>query len=269
MDFFNILLSALIQLGYLTGTAIAIGFVLGFMRRRSIIYMNTAFGDKAVMLSAIFGTPVHELGHAAMCLLFGHRIEKVKLVQLPDKDGTLGYVNHSYNSKSVYQRAGLFFIGLAPLFSGTAAIVGLMAAFLPDSFSSFIRSISTDGTAMYSLGNGYSVFMSLSESLFSVENFMRPAFWLFMFLAVSIASHIALSKADVSACKEGLAVIYICLVMINLAGNLIGQSLSSALGIISIYNSYLLSFSLVALMFSAIGLALSYFAYRLRLAFAR
>jgi hypothetical protein len=49
----------------------------------------------------------------------------------------LGYVFHSYNRKSIYQTVGNFFIGIAPIISGTAALFLGLYFLLPHSFKAF------------------------------------------------------------------------------------------------------------------------------------
>ena len=64
--------------------------------------------------------PLHELSHALACLLFRHKITGIRLVSF---DGGLGgYVNHTWNTKSLYQRFGLFFIAIAPLLTAIAML---------------------------------------------------------------------------------------------------------------------------------------------------
>lgn len=73
------------------------------------------FGSKAVYLTGWVGTPVHEISHVLMCFIFNHKVIDVALFKPEPESGVLGYVTHSYNSRSLYQRVGCLFVGLAPL----------------------------------------------------------------------------------------------------------------------------------------------------------
>ncbi|WP_153448932.1 hypothetical protein [Vibrio algicola] len=74
--------------------------------------------------SAMFGTPLHELSHAVMALLFRHKIHKIKFFQF-GQDGRLGYVEHNWNRRSIYQSVGMFFIAIAPMLVAMLALWGL------------------------------------------------------------------------------------------------------------------------------------------------
>ncbi len=64
-------------------------------------------------LLSFFGTVLHELSHAIMCVIFRHKIEKIVLFTLKDQKAR-GYVNHQYNPRSMYQCLGCFMIATAP-----------------------------------------------------------------------------------------------------------------------------------------------------------
>lgn len=65
-------------------------------------------------LSSLVGTPIHELSHYVGCLLFFHKVTGIKLFPT-STTGTLGYVLHSWNTRSIYQSIGCFFIAVAPM----------------------------------------------------------------------------------------------------------------------------------------------------------
>jgi hypothetical protein len=74
---------------------------------------------------------IHELSHALFCIIFGHKIQEMKLFS-PENDGTLGYVNHSYNPKNPYQQIGNFFIGTGPIWGGVLLLYVASYFLLPE-----------------------------------------------------------------------------------------------------------------------------------------
>lgn len=76
----------------------------------------------AYMTLGVVGIPLHELSHAIAAVLFRHRIGRIQWVGF-GPHGLSGYVEHSWNSRSIYQRVGLFWIGVAPLL--TAMVVSV------------------------------------------------------------------------------------------------------------------------------------------------
>ncbi|WKB36195.1 hypothetical protein QS257_02860 [Terrilactibacillus sp. S3-3] len=137
----NMVWLTFVEFAALIGLLVVFGFVLGMLEKRSNAYMMSAFGMKGVLATAWIGTPVHELGHAVMCLLFGHKIVEIKFLQIQSTDGTLGYVAHRYDPRSLYQRIGNFFIGIAPLLSGSIAIFACMYLFAPESFEAIRQTV--------------------------------------------------------------------------------------------------------------------------------
>ena len=120
-----------------------------FLLQRSVFSVSTRlFDGRIIYLSAWICTPIHELSHAFFCLLFGHKIQKIVLFN-PDKRGTLGYVNHSYNNHNLWQVMGNFFIGIAPLFGGLFTLYLLTYCLLENAaslFQLFKFAISTEST---------------------------------------------------------------------------------------------------------------------------
>jgi len=242
---------------YMTGMIIIVGFILGFLRDHSIENFQRSFGWKAVSITAIIGVPIHELSHAAICLLFGHKIKKIVLVQKRDESGVLGYVNHAYNPNSIYQQTGNFFIGIAPIFGGISVIIALMHIIIPQTYSKFmnismnnllITKINAD--AIKGILNSY---VDLIQIIFSANNFANPYFILFLFLAICISSHISLSSADIKGASKGLFIIFIIILVLNVLGLsrfVMAQSILK-------YNIVIIGFLIVSLIFSSITYVIS------------
>ena len=84
--------------------------------------MRSQASRSLYFMSAFIGVPIHELSHAFFAVLFRHKIDKMCLFQR-ESSGRLGYVQHCWNTRSLYQVVGLFFIAIAPLFGAGLVIV--------------------------------------------------------------------------------------------------------------------------------------------------
>lgn len=151
----------------------------------------------------IFGVISHELGHYFFCKLFKHKVLKVVLYS-PQANGTLGYVEHSYNRRSLFERVGNVFIGIAPVISGIFFSTLLTLLMWPD--DGFVRLVSVTHTLI--VGNGFSGYFELQPLLlrhywqvFSEQPF-KLAIWLY--LLGSIVNHLTPSKADLEGARQGV-----------------------------------------------------------------
>lgn len=246
-----------------TGSLLVIGVVLGILEHRANYYVQSVFGIKGIMLTAWIGTPIHELGHLIMCYLFRHRVNEFKLFTLRPLDGVLGYVNHSWNPKSIHQNIGNFFIGMGPILGGTAALLVGMYLFLPDSFIMFSKylTLGPGQPEPYTLMKIFSLTAQLFKSIFSIENLASVNFWIYFALAIAISSHISLSKEDLKGAGRGLVAIFVFILLINVIALLLNVDLTGFFTGILALNVYLLAFSMVSVTFSLIRLVLSGFAY--------
>ena len=137
-------------LWYTLGAILICGTAVSLCRFLFLRMMGRGFGRGVVMATSALGTPIHELGHALMCLLFGHRITEMSLWQPGSEDGNLGYVTHAYKKKNPYQVLGNLFIAVGPVFSGLAVITLALRLGFPDTFSAYTSSAS----ALASSGEG-------------------------------------------------------------------------------------------------------------------
>ncbi len=260
---FTILQLSLFETLYVTGSLILVGLVLGIIENRANFYTQRVLGIKGVLATAWIGTPIHELGHLLMCYLFRHRVGKFKLVNLKTVDGVLGYVNHEWDRKSLYQNIGNFFIGMGPIFSGTAALILGMYIFLPDSSATLANYLTLNpGTAdPDQITKILILTMELFKSIFSIEHFTSARFWIYFALAIGISSHMALSWEDLKGAGRGLVTIFGLILIVNAAALILNLDISGFFRGILVLNVYLLAFSMISIVFSLIRLALSGFAY--------
>ena len=74
----DLLLGYLVQMLGLMGAVLLVGVLLELTTSRFLA--NTGRGGRTFFIvTGFLGTPVHELSHAAMCRLFGHRIKRIRL----------------------------------------------------------------------------------------------------------------------------------------------------------------------------------------------
>ena len=171
-----------------------------------------------VRFSGIIGTPIHELSHALMCLLFGHRITKVQVFNLKKRARTLGFVEHTYNRRNLYHQMGNFFIGIAPIVVGGLAVTLFVRLLTPWMYNDMMREISDVMTAS---GTGVLVeivksVVSIFVSFFSLSNFSSWRWWLCIVLAFAISIHMEISRSDIKGGLRGLAVIAVMLFVVDL-----------------------------------------------------
>jgi len=192
------------QLLFSIGAIGGMGFLIAWLNRRfyGIPGMNSA---RVCLVTGAIGTPIHELGHAFFCVVFGHRIVEIKLFRPNAGDGTLGYVSHTWNHKSFYQSVGNFFIGVGPILFGSGVLSVLMWLLAPETFRAFAANLdSLTASTAGSLLAGLPVFViSVFADFFSPGNWLRPLWWIYTILACFIALHVNLSKPDIEHAKPG------------------------------------------------------------------
>ncbi len=223
MNFFvELIIKTIIETFCLTGSIILVGFFLGILRNKSIENFQRSFGMKAVMITGFIGVPIHELSHAIFAVLFKHKIVDIKLFQRPDEAGVMGYVKHTYNVDSIYQQIGNFFIGIAPIFGGITSIILLMKIIIPASYSKFlsilIKNLNVVNLNKHAVEGILTSYSALIKTIFSLKNLENPYFFLFLFAAICISSHISLSYADVKGAYRGLSIIFLILLILNVLG---------------------------------------------------
>lgn len=209
-----------VQLLILVVPLLVLAFAMNFVSLVTQRWAVGLLGFKGwLILFKVLGTPIHELGHAIFCILFGHRIEKVSLF-CPAPDGTLGYVEHRFNRRNVYHQIGNFFIGLGPIIFG--CIVITLAAFLLVGNQVFapIQDFSTGlslepfnvGIFLNSLGP---TLIAILREIFSPAHFQQWQFYIFLYLVFSVGNSITLSPSDLRSAGRGFLFFVLFLLILN------------------------------------------------------
>lgn len=247
----ELLIGFFLQIFSGAGIIVLFGSIIALLRRAfcSVAGMS---GPKILLLTGIVGTPVHELSHALMCLIFGHKITEIKLYQPGSTDGTLGYVKHQYNKRNIYHQIGNFFIGVAPIVLGCAVILLLLFLLLPDTFDAVMEEIGAinSGISDLPISEYFSFVLTSIRAIFSSNTFSEWKGWVFLILALMIASHTEMSIADIKSGAKGFGFIAVILFAVDLILFFILPDVFSALtGILTSFALVLSAFLSVSVIF--------------------
>lgn len=144
-----------------------------------------------------------------MCIVFGHKVVEMKLYQPNSDDGTLGYVNHTFNERNLYHQIGNLFIGVAPILCGSGVLLLLMYSLVPNIYSEviaelqFIGLLSTDFFDLSTYAGYLDLFWEIISDIFDFTNSGNIIWWIFIVLALMISSHMELSTADIKGGFKG------------------------------------------------------------------
>lgn len=245
-------------------------FILGLLLYLFARFSRTTFSKTIglrgeVFFTAWIGAPVHELGHAVFCLLFGHKITKINLFTPNSKDGTLGLVEHTYNKKNLYHRIGSFFIGAGPIIFGALVILALLQFLMPGG-KEIIGMLQKDSFAIHQAEAGIMVYLKMvfeglwtvAISIFNAENIRIWQFWVFMFITMSIAAHMELSPADLKEMGIGFLFIFLIMFVITLVYSMLFSSFTNILLYSVPFIAYLNQLLFFALMLSIIYFVATY-----------
>lgn len=211
----NLLRQILFSIGLISLFGLAI-----WLLNRVFYRLMGKHGRAAGIAAGCIGTPVHELGHAFFCVIFGHKIVELKLFQPSGKGGALGYVKHTFNKKNLYHQIGNFFIGTGPIIFGSGALWLLMLLLQPRLQAELIGKgnalfSNPDILSLSSAGYFVKALREIIVTFFSAEFLADPLWWLFMIFASSIVLHMSLSPADIKSSSLGFGLIAALLLIMN------------------------------------------------------
>lgn len=227
------------------------GFVVWGCERLFVKLLGRG-GFKAVLISSIIGTPVHELGHALMCLVFGHKVKKMVLWQSRSADGTLGYVQHTYNNRNLYQRLGNLFIGTGPIFSGVAVLSLLLFFAFPGTWNAYFSSATALVGANASVGSILSSGLRIIPNMIAEFSNKSVSVWLripAVLAMLSVSLHINLSPADIKGSASAFPPYLVIALLVTVVTLLIGTT-GPVLEALQVYNAFMTAMFTVVLAFA-------------------
>ena len=257
-------LSLLLSLSII-GALIIFGFLIGKIESKSNELIYSKLGKYGIIGTGIIGTTIHEFSHALLCKIFLHKITDIKWFSLNIEDRELGHVNHTFNKNSIYQRVGNFFIGVAPILVGSILLTLFYKIFLDNSFNTILENINVN-SYLY-LGKNFNLidffklllnqFILFLKSTFTINNLSSISFWIFLFIAISISTHMSLSKADLKNSLDGIIFIFIISVVISIVLVVFKIPETIILNRLIVFNVFLISFLSIGIFFSLITLIIS------------
>ena len=186
---------------YTLGVIVVCGFAVEICYRLCFALMGQRAGRLFWFATSWLGTPVHEAGHALMCLLFGHRIEKIRLI--PTRAGG-AMVEHSYNNRNVYATLGNLFIAIGPVFTGLGVILLTLYLIYPVSLQGYFSSLEA---LLASDASERNIFVGIWQFIGGLWSEGTRALWARILAGIvlfSMALHVRLSTADVRGMLRGL-----------------------------------------------------------------
>ena len=219
--------------------------------------MHHALGLRAYMV--IFGWPgtlVHELSHAFTGLLFGHKVESFKVNLLGAKDGKAGSVRLKHNPNSYYQKAGIFFIAIAPIF-GCAAVISFAAAILAPALFN---------TPAFNLGTIWhcsDYIFALRDTLFLLFKNQLKLTSLFLYIVVSVGCGMRMSSTDMKKAVPGSLILLGLLLLFHLFRLSIGEKIYNPVAI-SDWILYVYTILIATLVLNLILIVLFYIIVKIR-----
>lgn len=188
-------------------------------------------------ITSVIGTPVHELGHALMCLPFLHKITRIRLWKPHPSDGLYGFVEHTYKKRNPWARLGNLFIGLGPLFSGLGVVVLALHLCFPALWQGYLTHT---GELVYA---GSVPVRELFAGVFALFRGLPAAFranrirsLVGLLVILSVCLHITLSWADVKNSLSALPVYLALLVLFSLPTYFIPRVQSAVLSALALFN---------------------------------
>ena len=247
---------------YTLGAVVICGLAVSLCRKLFVSMMGGGFGRGVVMATSMVGTPVHETGHALMCLLFGHKITDMSLWQPRAQDGNLGYVTHAYRKRNPYHVLGNLFIGIGPIFSGLGVLTLALWLGFPDAFGDYAATAASMAAAgegeLAIVGEGLKMIPRMWQELVQGETDTLWVRIVALLVIFSVAQHISLSTADIKGALTAIPLYLVLILLLTGVCGLLGTAaMESVTGALSLFSASLTALFVVVLVCASIQLVIA------------
>jgi len=228
------------------------GFLIALLNKT--FYKLVNYNRFILYSTGLIGTPIHELSHLLVALIFGHKITEVSFFRISN-DGVLGYVNHSYNKRNLWAQLGNYFIGIAPLISGAGLVYLVTYLLMPQSYGIISDSINTfvshfEPQLSFSLindifGLGKDFVVAIANNITNIWLFI-----LYIIIMLSLSLHMNLSNADIKGSLKGLPYFLLVVAILNVIFYFINYS--GFLNTVVYLGTYMIATMVISLIFSLV-----------------
>lgn len=210
------------------------------------------------MAGSIIGTPVHELGHAMMCVLFGHKIVEMVLWQHGTDDGCQGYVSHSHDHSNLYQQVGCLFVSTGPIFSGMAVLSLLLMIFFPNTWSTHISAVvslvEADASVLAGIFSGLRMIPDMLAELTCGPAALGRIVVVLVMLSVSTS--VTLSPGDIRNAVHGVGPYLMVTLAVTVVVTVLGRGVTGVVvGALETFSVFLMAMFSLVLVFAAAQVA--------------
>ncbi len=226
------------------GVLVAFGLILGKMESMVNDRLVTTFGYGAILATAFVGTPIHELSHLLVALLFGFRIIRVELFRPFSAlvDGKLGFVEYAADA-TLKSQIGRFLAGIAPLALGCVFILLFFRILIPEVY----KEADTRCDSAWLNNKKHRGIKSIGAFIKGFFIGLRKLkFWgvirliICFYITASIAMHMTLSAADIESGLTGFFVLFLIfyiygLISAALKADYVGEAIEMAFIIFSFF----------------------------------
>jgi hypothetical protein len=246
-------------------TVLVAATILDFLNRAGGRLILRVSGRRVYLAVTAASTVLHELSHAIMCLFFLHRIEHMEIFSFDPVTGRSGFVQHRWDTGSLYQEAGNFFIGIAPMIAGVPLLLLSWAACGIRTGFALGYPMAWSGNTSHWTGSSIiryvmAPLLSGITDLFTVHNLINPYFCVYLPVAFVICRAMAPSLPDLRGSGTGAAAVGVLMFLANVVAFFFGHNPWGFLGTIVAVSSAILhavgSAIALSLFFAGILLAL-------------
>lgn len=244
-------------LGLFCFPSVLIGLIVWACRSLYCFFVGNQSGYRLIKAASVLSTPMREVGHAMMAVLFWHRVEDVQLLNIGDPDGEFGFVEHSYNPRNPVALLGNFFYAMGPVVLGLLAVSLIFLTCFHGVLPAYFDEIRALGDAGAGVGEYLKAAFSFIPKMFTLG---EAAMWLRVVgcaLLVFLCLGIYVSPLELMEAASGIAIL-VGLVMAASGVMMLfdDRVMRIAIGGLRSFSTVVIALFLVVLVFSAGLLAL-------------